>query len=221
MDFESPQKIFAVGDIHGCYEKLKVLLERIPFDPVRDSFVFLGDYINRGADTRDVISFLLEFRRRCPSCTFLLGNHEQALLEYERTGDIECVRILRGMKVEATLASYGSGSMSALRDLSFLDPEHRAFLESLLPYQRVGDYLFVHAGVAPGETVESCSLESLLNIRMPFLRHEGHSSYITIFGHTPFETPLVTPSKIGIDTGAVYGNVLTAVELPRMRFYHS
>ena len=101
--------------------------------------------------------------------------------------------------------------------------EHILFLKTLRPYFRLDGppYLFIHAGQYPGEDLDRCPLDRLLTVRERFLQYEGPSEVVTVFGHTPFETPFVTPDKIGIDTGAAYGNLLTAVELPAMRFYHA
>jgi serine/threonine protein phosphatase 1 len=219
-DFEG-RRVFAVGDVHGCHGKLTTLLKRLPFDPEGDALVFLGDYINRGPRTREVIERLLELRATVRSTVFLIGNHEHELLSYVRTGDPEGLRALRRMGVEATLASYDENSVRALRSLSFMPREHRAFLEGLQPCFRWGSYLFTHAGVVPGEAPESCALDRLLNVRDVFLEHPEPLGFTVVFGHTPFETPFLAVDRIGIDTGAVYGNTLTAVELPRMRFYHA
>lgn len=214
-------KIFAVGDVHGCFKKLETLLGRLPIDAERDVLVFLGDYLNRGPESKQVVDLLLKVQRRIRRCVFLLGNHEHFMLEYARTGDPDLLRIIRPLGVEPTLTSYGAESIRSLRDLSFLPNQHRAFLADLLPYYRLAPYLFIHAGVIPGEDLESCALDRLLTVRDPFLTSEAPMDAIVVFGHTPFETPFVTRDKIGIDTGAVYGNLLTAVELPRLRFYHA
>jgi serine/threonine protein phosphatase 1 len=214
-------RIFAVGDVHGCYRKMVELLERLPFDPTEDFLIFLGDYIDRGAESREVISYLLKLREQVRNLIFLRGNHEHALLEYARTGDTEKLRFLRKMGVEPTLTSYGNSPVRSLCDLSFLPADHWGFLAGLLPYYELGGYLFVHAGVLPGKKLEDCPLETLFTIRGTFLEQDVTLGSVIVFGHTPFETPFVTSDKIGIDTGAVYGNLLTAVELPRLRFYHS
>ena len=214
-------KIFAVGDIHGCHRKLTSLIERLPLDAGRDFLVFLGDYINRGPGSREVIEYLLEVGRKVQNSVFLLGNHEHALLEYSRTGIVDHLRTLRSIGVEDTLNSYSNSPVRSLGDLSFLPVEHTRFLETLRPYFRLDGYLFIHAGTIPGEDLDRCPLDRLLTVRERFLQDEGASNEITVFGHTPFETPFVTSDKIGIDTGAAYGNLLTAVELPGMHFYHA
>lgn len=213
--------IFAVGDIHGCYAKLADLLDRLPYDPAEDVLVFMGDYIDRGPQSREVVARLVELRRGGGNLVFLMGNHEHALLEYARTGDTEYLRLLRRIGVEETLKSYGNSSVKALSDLSFLPDDHRDFLEDLLPYFTMDGYLFVHAGVPPGRVLSECSPEELVTVRHAFVDECAPREEVIVFSHTPFETPFVTPHKIGIDTGAAYGNLLTAVELPDLRFYHS
>ena len=213
------QNIFAVGDIHGCLDKLRALMKRLPLNP-GDLVVFLGDYIDRGPDTRGVLDYLLGFRARHPKTVFLMGNHEHLLLEYSRTGDAEDLRALRGLGVEATLESYGA-DVASLRDLSFMPVEHVHFLQELAPFHRQGEWLFVHAGVPEGCAPEDCPLERILSIRGTFLSTPWEGSGTVVFGHTSFETPFVMRGKIGIDTGAAKGNLLTAVELPARRFHHA
>jgi hypothetical protein len=103
-----PEKIFAVGDIHGCADKLRTLIARLPFTPGRDRLIFLGDYVTRGPDSRGVIEELLLLWERCPDTVFLKGNHEHALLEYARTGELDYLHLLRSLGVEATLSSYAA-----------------------------------------------------------------------------------------------------------------
>jgi serine/threonine protein phosphatase 1 len=215
------RKIFAVGDIHGCFRKLETLLDRLPIDPERDVLVFLGDYIDRGPESRQVISLLLDVKQKVRNAIFLLGNHEHGLLEYGRGGDPDLLRTLRPLGIEATLESYGKSPVRAIRGLSFLPSAHREFLEQLQPYSKLDGYLFIHAGVIPGEELDTCSLDRLLTVRDTFISYEGALDAVVVFGHTPFEMPFIGHRKIGIDTGAVYGNFLTAVELPRLRFYHA
>ena len=212
--------IFAVGDIHGCLDRLVRLVERLPFDPDKDTLVFLGDYINRGPDSRGVLDFLLDLEKRCAHTIFLLGNHERALLRYARTGSPDELVLLRAMGVDATLSSYGDKTPRALLDLAFMPASHRDFIEKLRPYWLDGDFLFVHAGLSPDKRVEECSLDELTEVREIFLSHIGPGRPVVVFGHTPFETPLVMQDKIGIDTGAASGNMLTAVMLPARRFFH-
>jgi serine/threonine protein phosphatase 1 len=211
-------RIFAVGDIHGCFRQLSALLGRLPLHPERDRIVFLGDYINRGPQSREVIELLLDLGRRVPGAVFLMGNHEQELLEYARSGDVEILRGLREMGVEATLSSYGEAPVRALRDLSFLPQEHRLFLDRLRLFWREAGYLFVHAGV---KTAKDGEILPLLNAREAFLHAAPREGETVVFGHSMFATPFLAPGKIGIDSGAGRGGLLTALELPNRVFHHA
>jgi serine/threonine protein phosphatase 1 len=224
-------KIFAIGDIHGCHAKLIALLQRLPVDKATDVIVFLGDYLNRGPDSCKVLDTLLEIKSTYKHAVFLIGNHEQVLLEYAATGDVETLHMLRTMGVDATVASYGS-SVRGLRDLACMPPEHREFLKALEFSYIDGAYIFTHADIdekklalarSRSDTLEAQRYAEADLLASRRLAREdiclvGH---IIVFGHMPFETPLVMPDRIGIDTGAVYGNYLTAVELPDMHFYHA
>lgn len=216
-------KIFAVGDIHGCLSKLETLMKRLPFNPEKDLVVFLGDYINRGAETRQVIDFLLRLEKAAAHTVFLLGNHEHSLLEYSKNPDHDDLRALRCMGIEATLESYGKKDARELRDLSFMPENHRRFIRNLKPFFRIMGYLFVHAGIVQGIEPENTRFDVLVNSRPHIMdmKNSDEKSQTVVFAHTPFETPFVKKNLIGIDTGAVYGNMLTAVELPGMIFYHA
>ena len=224
--------IFAIGDIHGCHHKLVTLLDRLPFDKTTDTLVFLGDYINRGPDSRKVLDTLLELEESCAHVVFLKGNHEDALLEYTMTGEVEDFRLLRIMGAEATAASYGA-SLRRLVDLSCVPPEHQQFLRNLRFSFTAGNYLFTHADCAepqpfqPEEpTVENASQQRHLEAQLLSSRRFSQENLslhgpVVVFGHLPFSMPLVKSDRIGIDTGAVFGNMLTAVEVPSLRFYHA
>jgi serine/threonine protein phosphatase 1 len=214
-------RIFAIGDVHGCADRLTKLLERLPLDRERDTLVFLGDLIDRGPASREVIETLCQLRREGVKVVGLIGNHEYLLLEYHRSEDPAILPYLRANGIEATLTSYGAVTQRGLADLSFMPPAHRDLLLSLLPYWETDKFIFVHAGIMPGLSLRDHDLATLCEKRGEFLTSEIHVGKRVVFGHTPFATPLLTPTKIGIDTGAVYGNLLTAVELPAVRFYHA
>lgn len=213
-------KIFAIGDIHGCYDKLSRLLDRLPYSAGRDRLIFLGDYLNRGPESAKVLDLLCQIKAHDPATTALLGNHEYLLLEYHASGDPILLPYLRAMGLEATLASYGIQGCGP-RLLDFFPPEHQKFLRSLLPYWETEDYIFVHAGLEPGKPLAAHDAPSLCEVRDIFLSSGYDFGRKVIFGHTPFELPMVTAARIGIDTGAAYGNLLTAVELPGGNFYHA
>jgi len=221
MKNDEKGKIFAVGDIHGCYEKLRRLMERLPYDPEQDTLVFLGDYIDRGSQSKEVINYLCQLKKRAKKIIMLMGNHEYLMLEYHRTEDPALLPFLRHIGIDATLESFGVNNPNSLREMLFLSAEHHQLLHSLLPYWETEDYIFVHAGLEPGIPLEQQEISNLCETRTSFLSEDHDFGKLVIFGHTAFDMPYVTPTRIGIDTGAVYGNLLTALELPGFVFYHA
>jgi serine/threonine protein phosphatase 1 len=214
-------RLIAVGDIHGQSGPLRRLLDALPYRPGRDRLIFLGDYINRGPDTRGVLDILSEIAREDPETVFCMGNHEEALLRYADEGDPEDLRLLRSFGVEATLASYGEPSAAALADLAFLPANHREFLLGLESFRRIDSYVFVHAGLPGGRPPEECPPDCLLSVRGSFLTGPVPRGLTVVFGHTTTRTPIVAPGKIGLDTGAAWGGPLSAVVLPEMVWHHT
>ncbi len=210
------QKIFAVGDIHGCYDKLVAMMKILPWNrEAGDLLLFIGDYIDRGPKSRDVVHFLVNLRKKGGKFIFLKGNHERMLLDYYIQQKDQMLYVANGGA--ETIASYVEGGIG--RKAFVLPEDHLEFLLSLKLYYETDDYIFVHAGLRDGIGLEEQSEEDMLWIREEFIYSAYDWNKRVIFGHTALETPFVTPGKIGIDTGAVYGNKLTAVELPRMKFY--
>lgn len=217
--FSQDRHIFAVGDIHGCLEHLKRLMKRIPYVKGRDILIFLGDYLDRGPDSRGVLNFLCELQDTGHETVMLMGNHEYYLLEAARTGDENFIRTLRLIGVEATLQSYKVDDLSKIKGLAFMPERHRRFLRGLTPFLEMEGFIFVHAGLDPSKALNEQIPPAIYEIRDVFFSSNFDFGKTVVFGHTPFETPFVAPDRIGIDTGAVYGNLLTAVELPEVRFY--
>ena len=215
-----PGRLIAIGDIHGCLVALGRLLDVMEL-AADDRLVFLGDYVNRGPQSRQVVELVSRLKREQPRVVTLLGNHELMLFEYHQRGDRRLLDVMRRHGVEATMASYGRSNVADLRDLSFLPGAHRDFLDTLLPIWQTDRYIFVHAGLLADQPLAQQDEDTFCWVRDLFLAEEHDFGKRVIFGHTPFELPLITPTRIGIDTGAVYGNLLTAVELPALRFYHA
>jgi len=212
-------KIYAIGDIHGCLEKLKDLMSRIDIDRQNDTLIFIGDYIDRGKYSREVVDYVIRLQGEYKNTVCLLGNHEYMLVRY-----LECVDedIYLGNGGINTLQSYGiflsDGAEERKRKLP---GKHRQFFESLLSYYETEDYIFAHAGLKPGVTLTKQKINDLLWIRYEFIQSENDFGKIVVFGHTPLTNPLIDKNKIGIDTGAVYGGVLTCVELPEVKIYQA
>ncbi|UCD77696.1 MAG: serine/threonine protein phosphatase [Desulfobacterales bacterium] len=207
-------RIFAIGDIHGSFERLQELMQKIPIDFAHDTLVFIGDYIDRGPGSVEVVDYLVNLKKRIPGIIFLKGNHEDMLEKY-LDGTDRFTYLLNGG--QNTLDSYLSKNPQSE---SFpIPPEHMKFFKSLRLYYETEAYIFVHAGLRPKVPLGSQETEDLLWIRDKFIYSKYNFGKTVIFGHTPLERPLVESNKIGIDTGAVYGNALTCVQLPELEFF--
>lgn len=211
MEYE---RIFIVGDIHGCLDPLKRMMDKIKWRPEEDGLIFLGDYIDRGVDSKGVVDYIMEISNSSPNVQCLMGNHENILLDFLSSGDPRLLLLNGGM---TTLESYQKEERGETEAL--IPPEHVAFFENLFFYIELDDYYVVHAGFRPGVEIEKQSTEDLIWIREPFIFSDHNFGKKVIFGHTPLAEPLVMDNKIGLDTGAVYGNKLTCLEIPRMKFY--
>ena len=222
--------LYAVGDIHGELEMLEELLARLPHGP-QDRFVFVGDYVDRGPDSRRVVDRLIALARE-RECVFLLGNHESMFLDFlgwrgEAYFGGDAFLVNGGAR---TLASYGFFDREDPDPKRFeLPPDHVAFYRNLRLHHREGDYLFVHAGLGRDLLREKDLEYALRRARCEDLLWdratlgEPHELGITlVYGHTPsadFEVRWNLPFSIGIDTGAVYGGRLTAIRLPDETLY--
>ena len=220
--------VYAVGDLHGRLDLLCEIEERILEDAAareaaRKVVVYLGDYVDRGPDSSGVLDHLTAAPLKNFESVYLMGNHEAMMLEFLRAGDVAALTwFMNG--ADETLASYGIDT-AALRDaerpfeemrralLEALPATHRSFLDGLKRWHREGDYLFVHAGIRPGRTIEEQDPEDLIWIREPFLNNRDPLGCGVVHGHSPAPVPVERSNRIGLDTGAVYGGVLTAVAL--------
>ena len=216
-------RIYAVGDVHGRSDLLGRLLAAIDADckqrPVpRPITVFVGDYIDRGPNSRNVIDILLRWRQS-HEAIFLRGNHEtflprflsdpRSLDEWRQYGGLE------------TLLSYGlkpsinpdrdERTMLATKFAETLPREHLDFLQALELTFSCGDFLFVHAGVRPGVPLHEQAEDDLLWIRDDFLSWEKPFERIVVHGHTPVSKPDLRPNRINIDTGAYATGRLTCI----------
>ena len=213
----SNKKYIAVGDIHGCAATLKAFIEELK--PFYDrTFIFVGDYIDRGPDSEGVVNFLLEFREKV-NCVFLRGNHEQMMLDALAGGDRQ-LWLMNGGRT--TIHSYqNDGQQFELPD------EHREFYEQTQLYCDTEDYFFVHAGISPAKTIKESlehkrEMQDFLWIRSHLNAFELPWEKTIVFGHTPRPHPIRKSKMIGIDTGCVYNRPgygkLTGVLLPEEEF---
>jgi serine/threonine protein phosphatase 1 len=214
----SEPRTFVIGDIHGCPDEVACLLDAI--QPASgDTVVFLGDYVDRGPSPRAVIDRLLRLRHEGPQCVFLKGNHEDMFLAFLGRGGLYGEAFLFNGG-EATLRSYGLAGRSGQITADQLPPDHLEFLLSLQLHHRQADFLCVHAGISPARSLEEQEAEDLLWIRDEFISSPHPFPFTVLFGHTPQREVLMElPYKVGLDTGLVYWNKLSCLELREKRLY--
>ncbi len=211
--------LYAIGDIHGSLDSLERLMDKINPDLTRDGLVFMGDYIDRGPRSKGVVDYIIRLKNQAPpgQIICLKGNHEAMFLDYLAGGPGEIFLYNGGL---ATMENYwGNDWLAQGRDSLTLPPDHAQFYQDLKLYYDIPDYIFVHGGLKPGVSLADQVEDDLLWIRGEFITSEEDFGRRVIFGHTPFKQPLLMPNKIGIDTGAVYGNLLTALKLPGEEFF--
>jgi calcineurin-like phosphoesterase family protein len=207
---------YVIGDIHGCVAELSRLIESLPLAK-GDRLVFLGDYIDRGPDSRAVVSYLLALRQTYSSMefVFLKGNHEDMLLSYlGHSGQHGEMFLANGGK--STLDSYGINPIETrAENVSAAIPvEHLEFFKTLANCYATDSFFCVHAGINPQKTLAEQTDEELFWIRNTFIYRSHSLPYTVLFGHTPQPTVFFDlPYKVGLDTGLVYGNMLTCLEL--------
>jgi serine/threonine protein phosphatase 1 len=208
---KNDETIYVIGDIHGCFKMFEKLMEEISWQPEKDKLIFLGDYIDRGPDSKEVVEYIVGLKKKYSNIRCLLGNHEICLLNYFLYKDSAPFLMNGG---EKTIISY------ELNNGNRIPEEHFDFFKSLETYIELDNYYFVHAGFRPGIKIKKQEQDDLLWIRDPFISSEYDFGKRVIFGHTSFSAPLIMPNKIGLDTGAVFGNKLTCLKLPDMNFFH-
>jgi serine/threonine protein phosphatase 1 len=200
---------FAVGDIHGCFDKLQSLLAACEtLGAARDAqFIFIGDYVDRGPDSKRVLDLLIR-RQMDQGKRFvcLRGNHDDMLVRAaDKDRSDRDLMNWWGNGGEQTLESYG------VDDPSDLPAEHLDWLRSLPLTVRDNHRLYVHAGIRPGTPLSSQSEEDLLWIREPFLASEDDHGALVVHGHTPTRSgePELRRNRLNLDTGACFGGPLT------------
>jgi serine/threonine protein phosphatase 1 len=207
--------IYAVGDIHGQHHLLKRMQTKIvdhaaKNHPDREKVViYLGDYVDRGACSKEVINTLITLPIEGFENIFLKGNHEQMMLDSLGSGQDAYQARMHWINLggDATMASY---TMEPQHEV-IIPPSHISWMKTLKLYHQEGEFLFVHAGVRPGGTLGQQKEDDLIWIRETFLDHSGMHPWRVVHGHTPSILPQLKPNRIGIDSSP-YG-FLTSVVL--------
>jgi serine/threonine protein phosphatase 1 len=225
LDARGPQgmRIYAMGDVHGRIDLLKLMHERIGAEIARDrpadwSIVHLGDYVDRGPNSKAVLDFLVAAHQRDERIISLAGNHDVGFLEFldnpdpatlfARFGGAETARSY-GVTLDCSDAAALRASHAALMDA--VDESHVAFLRARLFSVAMGDFFFCHAGIRPEVALDKQAAEDLIWIRADFLDYRGLHPKIIVHGHTPFAEPEILPNRINVDTLAYRSGVLTAL----------
>ncbi|WP_066701070.1 metallophosphoesterase family protein [Sphingobium amiense] len=221
------ERIYAIGDVHGCYQQLRDLLQRIEthaqaLPPVRSTHIIvLGDIVDRGPASADVMRFLYNAQQKTDRLIVLQGNHEELMLR-ALDGEAGMVRAWMRIGGDATLRSFGlqppprdANPHEVLAELRRAIPrDWIEWLRALPLTARSGDYLFCHAGIRPGIAIRNQKRADLLWIRDEFLedRRTRHEAMV-VHGHSISTEVEICANRIGIDTGAYRSGVLTALYL--------
>lgn len=219
-------RVYAIGDIHGRHDLLRQMHALIGDDlrtlgSRRATVVYLGDYVDRGPSSSEVIDCLCQQPLPGVRTVCLMGNHEDMMLAF-LDGEDDGLWFMNGG--DATIRSYGidddcyyldENEREALRRRLWLalPAPHSAFLRALKYFHLEGDYLFVHAGVRPGAPLDRQQPRDLMWIRDPFLTSTQDHGWCVVHGHTIGAEPVVRPNRIGIDTGAFFSGRLTCLVL--------
>jgi serine/threonine protein phosphatase 1 len=220
------QRAYVIGDIHGRLDLLDQLLSRIHSELERRPgpktiLAFVGDLIDRGPNSAQVIERLRTYRHAGVRSVFILGNHEEVLLrillgEAELItkwcwfGGRQCLESY-GVAAERIAGLDGPAALAVIREA--IPAAHVQFLETFVDSCRFGDYLFVHAGIRPGVELAAQLQSDLRWIREPFLLDDTDHGFVVVHGHTISEQVEERPNRIGIDTGAYQSGILTALAI--------
>lgn len=225
-------RAYVVGDVHGRLDLLEELLAKIHAElqhrpSAKTLLVFVGDLIDRGPSSAQVIERLRTYRHDGVRPLFLLGNHEEVLLRILE-GDAELITKWRWFGGAECLDSYGVSSddlvgrtpQQMLEIVRKAIPKsHREFLETFDDTCRFGDFLFVHAGIRPGTQIEEQRQTDLRWIREPFLLDNTDHGFVVVHGHTISSEVELYPNRIGIDTGAYKTGILSALAIEGTRIW--
>ena len=220
------ERVYAIGDIHGRADCLDRLLAEIDADsdargPVdRTTIVFLGDFVDRGSDSRGVVERAMALADQ-RNCVFIMGNHEEIMIRAWE-GDVQVARLFHQIGGRETVISYGVGpsdyDRADLPDLVRMVADrvpvsHIAFIRRMVDHHVIGDYTFVHAGIRPGVALDDQQGSDLRWIRREFLESRRDFGTVVVHGHTVVPEVEQLPNRIGIDTGAYASGRLTALGL--------
>lgn len=200
---------YVIGDIHGEIDKLKTIIEKINYDSTQDKLIFVGDYVDRGADSYEVYKYIKKLDNE--KNIFIRGNHEEMMVD----------AVLNENKIDLWYHNGGQETKESFPNNSELKNAAH-FFDSLPYYYTTQDYIFVHAGINPSKGLEEQTEHDLFWIREPFLRAKSEDfkeNRTIVAGHTPVAEVKFEENKILVDTGAGKGGILSAVDLKTKEVY--
>jgi len=222
------QRVYAIGDIHGRLDLLEKLHHSILEDAqealasgLTVTLVYLGDYIDRGPQSKGVVDCMVGDWPSYINPVFLRGNHEATLLNFLEDPNVlnawrnfGGVEALHSYGVDVSVLREAGGFETIQRDFKALLPlDHLRFYQNLQTTAIIGGYFFVHAGIRPGVSLDEQKEEDLLWIREEFLESNRFHGKVIVHGHSPSEQPEIWSNRINIDTGAYLTNRLTCLVL--------
>ncbi|MER8972866.1 MULTISPECIES: metallophosphoesterase [unclassified Mesorhizobium] len=230
FDARGPEgmRLYAIGDVHGRLDLLTAMHRRIESElewkPAADwRVIHLGDYVDRGPDSKGVIDFLIDAQKRDPRHLMLAGNHDVGFLDFLDVPDPDGLFMRYGgiqtalsYGVALTANAYWFGKAETLRQghaalIEAVPQNHLEFLRSLAFSVTFGDFFFCHAGIRPGIALENQSRQDLIWIREVFHDHTGLYPKIVVHGHTPVPKAEITGNRVNVDTLAWQSGNLTAL----------
>ena len=225
LDAAAPEgmRLYAIGDVHGRYDLLKEMHARIRGEIMRDRpadwrIIHVGDYVDRGPQSREVIELLLELTRSDPHVVALAGNHDIGFVDFLRRPTAVSLfahnggeQTARSYGVEVDLSTDASTRRAADAMLAVIPSEQLTFLHDLPRSCSFGDFFFCHAGVKPGVALDAQNPEDLIWIRGEFHRWPELYEKVVVHGHTPAAVPEIVGNRVNLDTGAWQSGILTAL----------
>jgi serine/threonine protein phosphatase 1 len=218
-------RLYAIGDVHGRLDLLQEMHVQIGREIARDRpddwrIIHVGDYVDRGPDSRGVISMLRRLVRDESRVVALGGNHDFGMVDFLGTADKDGLFALYGGRetalsygVEADFSSSWLARQAADALLTAMPESHVDFLTTLPRSVAFGDFFFCHAGVRPGVPLAAQNPEDLIWIREKFLKWPHLHEKVIVHGHTPQAEPEIMPNRVNVDTGAYMSGVLTALAI--------
>ena len=231
MDAAGPtgMRLYAIGDVHGRLDLLREMHARIREEIERDApddwrIVHVGDYVDRGPDSKGVIDFLIAAIGADSRHIALAGNHDVGLLDFLADPNAESLfaghggrQTVRSYGLDADFSSQALAREAAVKLAAAMPREHVGFLSTLPRSVAFGDFFFCHAGIRPGVPLTLQDPQDLIWIRKPFLDSPLLHEKVIVHGHTPSSEPEIMPNRVNVDTAAFATGVLTALSIDGTR----